>query len=88
MFPYGMRATGLATLVGMPTPGYVIWTWESRLIDGTGIRIPAQSVFRKDGTSLENRGEEPDIRIPWSTEDYLAGKDPQLEKAVGILLKK
>jgi tricorn protease len=88
MFPYGMRASGLATLVGMPTPGYVIWTWESRLIDGTGIRIPAQSVFRKDGTSLENRGEEPDIKIPWTTEDYLTGKDPQLEKGVGILLKK
>ncbi len=88
MFPYGMRAANLATLVGMPTPGYVIWTWESRLIDGTGIRIPGQSVFRKDGTSLENRGEQPDVKIPWSAEDYLLGKDPQLEKAIEILKKK
>lgn len=88
MFPYGMRAAGLATLVGMPTPGYVIWTFGGNLIDGTSIRIPYQSVFRKDGTSLENKGEEPDIKVPWSTEDYLAGKDPQLEKAISVLLKK
>jgi Tol biopolymer transport system component/C-terminal processing protease CtpA/Prc len=88
MFPYGMRATGLATLIGMPTPGYVIWTWEGQLVDGTRIRIPGQSVFRRDGTSLENKGEEPDFKIPWSNEDYLAGRDPQLEKAIALLLKK
>ena len=85
MFPYGMRAAGLAKLVGMPTPGYVIWTWGGSLVDGTGIRLPSQGVYRKDGTSLENRGEVPDFLVPWSPEDYAAGRDPQLEKAISLL---
>ena len=88
MFPYGMRAAGLAKLVGMPTPGYVIWTWGGNLVDGTGIRLPSQGVFRKDGTSLENKGEVPDFLIPWTPEDYAAGRDPQLDKALEILRKR
>lgn len=88
MFPYGMRAAGLAKLVGMPTPGYVIWTWGGNLVDGTGIRLPSQGVYRKDGTSLENKGEVPDYLVPWTPEDYAAGRDPQLEKALEILRKK
>ncbi|MBM3493356.1 MAG: hypothetical protein FJX72_03385, partial [Armatimonadetes bacterium] len=27
MFPSAMKTRGIAKLVGMPTPGYVIWTW-------------------------------------------------------------
>ncbi len=87
MFPYGMRATGLAKLVGEPTPGYVIWTFGLSLVDGTGARMPFQGVWRTDGTPLENIGEKPDYLVPWSTPDYFAGKDPQLEKAISLLKK-
>lgn len=87
MFPYGMRATGLAKLVGEPTPGYVIWTYGLGLVDGTGARMPFQGVWRTDGTPLENIGERPDYLVPWSTADYFAGKDPQLEKAISLLKK-
>jgi C-terminal processing protease CtpA/Prc len=86
MFPYAMKATGLAKLVGMPTPGYVIWTSGGRLVDGSSIRFPHTADFRKDGTTLENDGEQPDIRVPLSTEDYLSGRDPQLEKAIALLI--
>ncbi|MCX6368122.1 MAG: S41 family peptidase [Armatimonadetes bacterium] len=87
MFPYGMRATGLAKLVGEPTPGYVIWTFGLGLVDGTGARMPFQGVWRTNGTSLENTGEKPDYLVPWSTPEYFAGKDPQLEKAISLLKK-
>jgi tricorn protease len=43
-------------------------------------------VFRLDGTNMENHGEQPDVRVPMSPEDWLAGRDPQLDKAVEILL--
>lgn len=86
MFPSAMRTRGLAKLVGMPTPGYVIWTSEMRLVDGTGARMPGSGVFRLDGTNMENRGEQPDVRVPMSPEDWLAGRDPQLDKAIEILL--
>jgi tricorn protease len=87
MFPYSMRATGLAKLVGMPTPGYVIWTSGMGLVDGTSARMPHTGAFRKDGSPMENLGEKPDIMIPLSVEDWLSERDPQLEKAIELLLK-
>ena len=86
MFPSAMRTRGLAKLVGMPTPGYVIWTSEMRLVDGTGARMPGSGVFRLDGSNMENNGEQPDVRVPLSPEDWLAERDPQLEKAIELML--
>lgn len=87
MFPYGMRATGLAKIVGMPTPGYVIWTSGFNLVDGTSARMPFGGGYRKDGTSMENEGEKPDVQVPLSNEDWLADRDPQLDRAIEILMK-
>ncbi|MGV3616729.1 MAG: S41 family peptidase [Fimbriimonas sp.] len=87
MFPYAMKARGLATLVGMPTPGYVIYTGGGRLVDGTQIRVPGTGVYRIDGSPLENMGQQPDYKVDISVEEYMAGADPQLDKAIEVLLK-
>lgn len=87
MFPYAMRAKGLAKLVGMPTPGYVIWTWGLQLVDGTGARMPQSGVYRLDGTPMENIGEKPDVQVWMSPEDWLAERDPQLDKAIEMLMR-
>jgi tricorn protease len=87
MFPDYMRATGLAKLVGMPTPGYVIWTGGLPLVDGTNARMPGSGVFRKDGSPMENLGEKPDVTVPLSNEDWMANRDPQLDKAIEMLMK-
>ncbi len=86
MFPYGMRAAGLAKLVGMPTPGYVIWTTGLGLVDGTSARMPLSGVYRMDGSPMEDQGEQPDVRVPMSTEDWIGNRDPQLDKAIEILM--
>jgi len=86
MFPNAMRTRGLAKLVGMPTPGYVIYTSGARLIDGTSIRIPGTGVFRLDGSNLENDGVVPDFLVEVRPEDFFAGRDPQLDKAIDVLL--
>lgn len=88
IFPYAMRARGLARLVGMPTPGYVIWTDSLRLVDGTGARMPQSGFYRLDGTPQENNGEKPDVQVELSPEDWLAGRDPQLDKAIDLLIPK
>lgn len=87
MFPYAMRQRGLAKLVGTPTPGYVIYTNGGRLIDGTSIRMPNTGVYRMDGSNLENDGVVPDYVLDVSPEDFFAGRDPQLDKAVEVVLK-
>jgi len=88
MFPYGMRAAGLAKLVGTPTPGYVIWTSGWTLVDGTSARMPGSGVFRADGSPMEDMGEQPDVLVPLTNEDWLANRDPQLEKAISMLMSK
>jgi C-terminal processing protease CtpA/Prc len=85
MFPYAMRARKLATLIGWETPGYVIWTWGLGLVDGTGARMPQQGAYRIDGSNMENNGEKPDIAVWLSPEDWLADRDPQLDKALEVL---
>ncbi len=87
MFPYAIKATGLGTYVGMRTPGYVISTYGTSLVDGTSTRMPTWGVYRLDGTPMENNGIEPDVVVPWSAEEYLRGDDPQLDKAVELLMK-
>ncbi len=88
MFPDGMRAAGLAKLVGTPTPGYVIWTSGWSLVDGTSARMPGSGVFRADGSPMEDMGEQPDVLVPLTNEDWLAQRDPQLEKAIALLMGK
>ncbi len=85
IFPYAMRARGLAKLVGMPTPGYVIWTDNFKLVDGTSARMPHIGFYRLDGTTQENNGEQPDVQVPLSPADWLAERDPQLDKAIELL---
>jgi tricorn protease len=87
MFPYAMKARGLARLVGEPTPGYVIWTGGLPLVDRTGARMPGSGVYRLDGTPMEDIGEQPDVKVPLTAEDWLAGRDPQLDKAIELLMK-
>src|SRR5262249_16511170 len=87
IFPSGFRALKLGKIIGVPTPGYVIGTYEGRLIDGTSYRIPAWGWFTPEGKNLENLGITPDIVVE-NTVDYIAtGRDRQLEVAVEPLLK-
>lgn len=88
MFPAAMKARKLATIVGVPTPGYVIWTYGLPLIDGTSARMPSSGQYRLDGSPLEDMGETPDYEVAWTNEDYFAGKDPQLDKAIEVLMAK
>lgn len=85
IFPYAVRARGLGKLVGMPTPGYVIWTDGLRLVDGTSARMPQSGSYRLDGTTQENDGEKPDFLVPMPPDDWLASRDPQLDKAIELL---
>ncbi|HWD39418.1 MAG TPA: S41 family peptidase [Fimbriimonas sp.] len=87
MFPAAMKARKLATLVGMPTPGYVIYTGGLPLVDGTNARMPGTGVFQLDGTPLEDHGQQPDVKVDITPEEFFAGKDPQLDAAVAALLK-
>jgi tricorn protease len=90
MFPAGFKQLGLGQVIGEPTTGAVIGTGSYSLIDGSTVRTPGVGVYLADGklTNMENYGVQPDILVPHRPEDELAGKDPQLERAIQELLKK
>jgi tricorn protease len=85
VFPDGFRTLGLGKVVGTPTYGAVIGTGSYRLLDGSNIRTPGTGLYNVKGYNLENYGVPPDVYVDNSPEDFLAGRDAQLEKAVEVL---
>src|SRR5437764_7385310 len=86
IFPYGFRTLHLGKIVGMPTPGYVIGTYDGALVDGTTYRIPMWGWFTDQGQNMENHGVLPDVVVDNDPDQVAQGKDPQLETAVKQLL--
>lgn len=88
-FPYFFRAWGMGAVVGQRTWGGVRGIkgpWQ--LIDGTTVTVPKDSLLTTAGARIiENRGAEPDIVVNDSPADRIAGRDPQLEKAVAVILE-
>jgi C-terminal processing protease CtpA/Prc len=87
MFPSAMKARELATVVGIPTPGYVIATLPLPLVDGTWARMPFVGQYRLDGTPMENNGEQPDVLVTLEPDDWVNHCDPQLDKALELMKK-
>ena len=73
--------------MGTPTFGAVIGTRNVKLFDGTTtFRVPEEGWFRLNGKSLELAPVRPDIYVenpPFY--DNISG-DPQLKKAIEVLL--
>jgi tricorn protease len=88
IFPNGFRALGLGKLVGVPTGGGVIGTRDEVLLDNqTRFRVPETGWETVEGRNLENWGVPPDFLVEITPADFLAGRDPQLERATLELLK-
>ncbi len=86
ILPHTFRHLGIGYLVGMPTAGGVIGGNEWTMRDGSKIVVSTQGWFTIDGRNMEGYGVPPDYRVPLTHEDLYAGRDPQLDKAVEILL--
>ncbi|HET7872124.1 MAG TPA: hypothetical protein VFL42_06395, partial [Terriglobales bacterium] len=63
----------------------VIGTGAYRLLDGSSIRTPGTGLWNVKGYNLENYGVPPDVDVDNTPQDFLAGRDAQLEKAVEVL---
>ncbi len=87
IFPYSYKALGIGKLIGMPVAGTgtAVW-WESQIDPTIIFGIPMIATIGKEGRPTENLQVEPDIRVPLPYEDFLSGKDPQLEAAVKEML--
>ena len=85
MFPAGFKALGLGKVVGVPTMAAVIATGSYTLLDGSAIRTPGSGVWTASGQNMENYGVPPDVYVDNTPNDFVKGRDMQIEKAVEVL---
>ncbi len=88
IFSHVFKLMKLGPLVGKRTWGGVIGIWPRHFaVDGGFTTQPEFSFWFKDvGWGVENYGAEPDIEVEMRPQDYVAEKDPQLERAVSEAL--
>jgi tricorn protease len=89
LMPYMFRYYGVGPLVGTRTWGGLVGTWDTPpLIDGGSMIAPRGGFFDLDGKwAVENDGVPADIEVEMTPKDVIAGRDPQLERAVQEALK-
>ncbi|HLL74508.1 MAG TPA: S41 family peptidase [Pyrinomonadaceae bacterium] len=89
-FAFMWKLAGLGPIVGTRTGGGGIgpYVYTPRFIDGGQIQLPNRAAYNPDGTSwgIENTGITPDIPVEITPRDYMAGRDPQLERAIQAAL--
>ena len=86
-FTEGYRTLRLGQVVGEPTAGWIIYTWNQALIDGTNFRLPRMKVTANDGTNMERNPRPVDIEVTRPIGETLTDRDTQLDVAVRELLK-
>jgi tricorn protease len=92
IFSHAIQTLRRGSLVGVPTPGGVISTGGSSLIDGSFIRIPGRGWYvgttnRRDALrDMEGNGAVPDVIVPLQPGQMSAEEDAQIIQAVKTLL--
>jgi tricorn protease len=89
IFSHGFKLFGLGPLVGKRTWGGVVGIWPRHsLVDGTLTTQPEFSFWFKDvGWGVENYGTNPDIEVEIRPQDWAAGNDPQIARALAEVEK-
>jgi Tol biopolymer transport system component/C-terminal processing protease CtpA/Prc len=86
-FTEGYRALGLGKVVGEPTSGWIIFTWNVQLLDGTTLRLPRTRVTDAQGKDMELNPRAVDVNVVRPIGEAYSGSDAQLDAAVRTLLE-
>ena len=88
--PWYFHRAGAGKLIGKRTWGGLVGrAFAPELMDGGFVSAPSSGVWNPDtgAWEVENRGIQPDIEVELDPEAVRAGHDPQLEKAVEVVLQ-
>jgi len=82
-----IQSLGLGPVVGTRTWGGVIGIdGRYSLVDGTMVTQPRYSFWFEDfGWGVENYGVDPDVEVPMTPQDRVAGNDVQLDRALTLV---
>jgi tricorn protease len=89
LMPWMFRYRKIGPLVGKRTWGGLVHTADTpQFIDGGSMIAPRGGFFTREGKwAVENEGTAPDIDVENWPKDVIAGRDPQLERAVDEALR-
>ena len=85
-FTEGWRALGIGEVVGEPTAGWIIYTTNLSLFDGTSMRLPFIGIRGADGEDMELHPRPVDVEVERPAGEWYTGSDVQLDRAVERLL--
>jgi tricorn protease len=87
LLPWMFRKNQMGPLIGKRTWGGLVGVLGfPMLLDGGSITAPNLAFWTRDGGwGVENEGVAPDIEIDQNPADVIAGRDPQLEKAIEVI---
>ena len=86
LLPWMFRKFELGPIVGKRTWGGLVGILGYPvLMDGGNVTAPNLAIFTEDGWVVENEGVAPDIEVEQTPADVIAGRDPQLERAIAVV---
>jgi len=86
--PYLFRRFGLGKIIGKRTWGGLVGVLGyPEFIDGGVVTSPNVAYYNEDGFRIENEGVAPDIEVEQWPKEVMQGRDPQLEKAIEVVLQ-
>ena len=90
IFSHSFKVLGLGPLLGERSWGGVVGIWPRHNLQDRGYTTQPEFAFFFDdiGLGLENHGAQPDIEVIHKPQDDQAGRDPQLEAALEVLLER
>lgn len=77
----------IATIVGEQTFGKGSVQELVKITEDTSLKVTVANWFTPNGVSISKEGITPDVKVPFTQKDFDAKRDPQMDKAVEILLK-
>jgi tricorn protease len=87
LLPWMFRKFDMGPLIGKRTWGGLVGTLGfPPLMDGGGVTAPNFGIWTEDGFIIENVGVPPDIDVEYTPAEVIAGRDPQLERAIEWVL--
>jgi tricorn protease len=88
LLPWMFRKFHLGPLVGKRTWGGLVGILGFPvLMDGGNVTAPDLAIFTDEGWVVENQGVPPDVEVEQDPAAVAAGKDPQLDRAIEVVLE-
>jgi carboxyl-terminal processing protease len=88
IFAAALQEAKIATLVGTKTAGNVGVATQLTLPDGSVLQVTEQRFVSPGGAQLDGAGVTPDVQVDMTDEDLQNDRDPQLAKALELIVQK